>query len=326
MVHVSLADSTICGGELVAPTWVLTAGHCVSGVGAAPTPSQGVTLTFGRSDRTKTSEGLVLSPKRVVVHPAFDIARLQNDLALLELPSAVAYPVVGVANGSETALWGEGAIGTVYGWGATPTSGNAASEQLMVTAMQRIPHESKCDVQGSMVSVGGVGVPGVRQYEYDPEIHFCADGSGPGQGNACSGDSGGPFAVRTPRGALRVAGVVSYGPTGCNDDPTNFSVYTQVAGPKLLSWIASVAPEAIAPIEPPPAPVEAGAAGSAPQTQGRPATAPRKPSGKSKRKPTARAKRRRVCRKVKRRGRPAKRVCRTVRKAKRPNRRSRTRN
>lgn len=66
-----------CSGTLIAPNWVLTAGHCVKGLNV--------------SDLEISHRGRGIESKRVIVHPDYSPTNIakRNDIALVELKSHI---------------------------------------------------------------------------------------------------------------------------------------------------------------------------------------------------------------------------------------------
>lgn len=115
--------SFTCSGTIIAPTWVLTARHCVSGsmsvrVGSVLRASGGVTRTVSAT-----------------------FAR--SDLALMRLSSSVSTSYVTLASSDPPV----GSTNSIYGWGMTCYSGCGASAQLK-TASVRVTSTNVTDAYG----------------------------------------------------------------------------------------------------------------------------------------------------------------------------------
>ena len=118
---------TFCGASLVAPSWALTAAHCV--VNASP---DDIVATVG-PHRLDSGQGQKRSVDRIVVHPryGFDFAHdFAHDLALLHLTEPADAELVPLLGADSLALAGPGTLGTVIGWGALSEDGSAGSGVL----------------------------------------------------------------------------------------------------------------------------------------------------------------------------------------------------
>ncbi|MBW8486720.1 serine protease [Actinomadura parmotrematis] len=188
-----------CGGVLIAPDQLLTAGHCVSIAKYVP---GALTVTFGRSDLVERG-GEQVGVRSVKVHPQYRETTFQDetvphhDLAILTLDRKVARPTVRLGSPAGAAA------GTIAGWGTT--SENDLLNTKLRDAAVPIRDTAACTA--------------VYGDSYDPADMACA---GDGRTDSCTFDSGGPLLVNG-----RVAALVSWG-LGCGR-PGYPGVYTSVA-------------------------------------------------------------------------------------------------
>ncbi|HEX7298433.1 MAG TPA: serine protease [Solirubrobacteraceae bacterium] len=200
-----------CGGALVAPDRVLTAGHCVAHRELADL-------------RNVAVGGVLRQTVRFAMYPAWRHANgtsVRDDVAIVQLDQ----PVPGVA--PVTLGGGLPAEATILGRGRStvPAAGERASprfRQALRAAQLRLISDARCarsfrDRRGS----GGE--------RFDAARMLCAvdvDGRPP-LSSACNGDAGGPLYAATP-GAPVLLGVVSFSGARCGADGLP-SVFTDVA-------------------------------------------------------------------------------------------------
>jgi trypsin len=204
-----------CSGSVIAPTKVLTAGHCVDGFNLA-----NFQVIIGRPNLRDQAVGQVIGVSSGRVHPDFEQTGL-HDVAVLNLAQPTSAQPIKLANPLESAIVTQpGARLRVAGYGATNPFGVHLSPFLKAT-IEIARTDRRC-------------LKAYTRDLYAPESMICALGAKrkkPGRFNihtsACSGDSGGPLVADTPSGAVEV-GTVSFGGALCGL-PAAPTVYSKVA-------------------------------------------------------------------------------------------------
>ncbi|XP_013097364.1 chymotrypsin-2 [Stomoxys calcitrans] len=202
-----------CGSSIIAPRWILTAAHCVSGRTASQLSIQYATTTISANGAN------VIAVKRIIMHEGYNPSKsYANDIALLELQGQLIYnyktiaPVTLPESYFETDQVSAGSPGVLAGWGLNATGGVVQSHLQSVDL--KIYSDAECQVRHNYATTAD---------------HICGgvDEGGKGQ---CSGDSGGPLLYK---GAVQV-GIVSWSIKPCTVAPYP-GVYTKVS--HYIDWI-----------------------------------------------------------------------------------------
>ncbi|KAL4970114.1 S1 family serine peptidase [Aspergillus stella-maris] len=207
-----------CGGSIIDPNHILTAGHCVIDYIDHP---ERLSIRAGSSQHA--SGGTIVNITSITTHPnfVFQESNIINDIAVIKLEEDLKFddsiaPLSLPSSSSEDIK--TGADCDVIGWGVTNTSTIALAPTLNAATVKVVDHE-QC----------------VREYSDGHHVDdnaICAGIQGGGK-DACQGDSGGPL-VEVASG--RQIGIVSWG-VGCAQ-PNRSGVYTSVKA--FLPWIMQV--------------------------------------------------------------------------------------
>ncbi|XP_029499869.2 transmembrane protease serine 3-like [Oncorhynchus nerka] len=211
-VSLHFQSEHLCGGSVVADSWILTAAHCVYGFAFPSLWAVHVGLT-----EQPVNGAQALAVQKIIYHGRYRPKALDYDIALMKLAEPLTFnglvePIC-LPNFGED--FEDGTMCWISGWGATSDGGDASDSLLSA----RVP----------LISSKACSTPGVYQGYISPGM-ICA-GYLEGGTDSCQGDSGGPLACEDS--VWKLVGATSWG-QGCADR-NKPGVYTRVT--QSLKWI-----------------------------------------------------------------------------------------
>lgn len=193
-----------CSGSLVAPNIILSAAHCLLNLD----PGE-VKVLVGTNKLD--GSGVRVGVEKIELDPAYDLNKLDADIARVTLKSDVTAPAILVAaQADEEREFKANNKLSVSGWGVFDTTLDQKSSELLEA---KVPFQTR-KLCNSGESYDNMITPNM----------FCA-GYLDGGSDACTFDSGGPITIGTGQGR-KLIGIVSFG-EDCGK-PKKFGVYTRI--------------------------------------------------------------------------------------------------
>jgi secreted trypsin-like serine protease len=226
-----------CTGTVVAPTLVLTAGHCVEDIlTGRRTPAAQYAVVTGSPDVRDKSVRQISKVLRAIPYPGFNRFKLHGDAGLLLLATPTSAPPLALAGPEDALLLGPGMPTLIAGWGLNDRGNRPRQSPVLRRAETFVQRRTFCRNHG-------------RAYYpfFNASLQLCTI-TPPGFAiGTCHGDSGGPALAYRADGTPVQVGITSLGPADC--DTTLPDVFTRVdlVSPWVDGWIAAAAAGTIPP-------------------------------------------------------------------------------
>ncbi|KAM5197844.1 polyserase-2 isoform 3-T3 [Hipposideros larvatus] len=206
-VSLHLGGGHVCGGSLIAPSWVISAAHCFMDNGTVEPPEEWSVLLGVHSQDRPTDGAHMRSVAAILVHENYSSVELGADVALLRLasPARLGPTVRPVCLPRASHRFVHGTACWATGWGDVQEADPLPLPWVLQEVELRLVGEAACQCLYSR--------PGPFNLTFQLLPGMLCAGYPEGRKDTCQGDSGGPL-VCEEGGQWFLAGITSFG-FGC---------------------------------------------------------------------------------------------------------------
>ena len=212
-----------CTGTVIAPSLVLTAGHCAENIQTgAPFSPSGFRVVTGAVDPLQPGD-LVSRVLGVIVYPGLERKVDNGDVALLVLSTPTSAPPIALASPKQAKRLIAGAATTIVGWGKTAFEQTTLTEQLQSAAT--VVQARKWCRRNAPPFFARSEICTITPPSYATGV--------------CQGDSGGPLLAIGPSGEAIEVGVADHVYGRCSTRHPSVFASVGLIYPWVQTWIAA---------------------------------------------------------------------------------------